>query len=440
MMEFEQRYHQTLSHLFLQFPQYQQTGAGAYKSGLGNMLALDNLLEQPHKRFQSIHIAGTNGKGSVSHMLAAILQQAGYKVGLYTSPHLTDFRERIRINGEMIPKEDVLGFIDRYQSALDEISPSFFEITTAMAFCYFARQRVDLAVIETGLGGRLDSTNIIHPVLSVITNIGLDHCEFLGNAPVLIAAEKAGIIKPHVPVVIGERDPQTDSVFINQAREVKAFICFAQDSYKIGEVIQDDRYQRLYLYEEGKIWSEEYLLDLLGAYQQKNLPTVLMAAELLRRMGKMLGRRPMTQQAIKNGLMNAAHTTGLRGRWERISQRPKIIVDTAHNAHGIKWVVEQLLKESFRKLHFIFGVVADKDLDLILPLLPIDAHYYCTQARIPRALNAHLLAQQCQNYGLDAEAIVDVKEAMATARERAFDDDLIFIGGSTYVVADALRE
>jgi len=438
-MEDKQRYQTTLSYLFSQFPQYQQIGAGGYKSGLGGMMALDNIFEQPHKRFLSIHVAGTNGKGSVSHMLAAILQRAGYRVGLYTSPHLVDFRERIRINGAMIPKEEVLRFVEHYRSLFDDLQPSFFEITTAMAFYYFARQRVDLAVIETGLGGRLDSTNIIEPVLSVITNIGFDHCEYLGNSLPIIAAEKAGIIKPRTPVVIGERNPLTDSVFIQQAREVRALICFAQDYFKVEKSIQDGHYQRLYLLEEGKIWSEEYLLDLKGSYQQKNLPAVLMAVELLRRMGKVLGRRTLSTVAIKQGLMDAASTTGLHGRWEYLSKNPRIIVDTAHNANGIKWVIDQLQKEDFQKLHIVFGVVVEKDLESILPLLPLDACYYFTQAQIPRAMNAHRLAKQCRSFGIEGEVIAKVSDALAMARANAHPQDLIFVGGSTFVVAEVME-
>jgi len=438
-METNQRYQTTLSYLFSQFPQYQQIGAGAYKSGIMGMMALDDLLEQPHKRFHSIHVAGTNGKGSVSHLLAAILQRAGYRVGLYTSPHLVDFRERIRVNGLMIPQEEVLRFVERHRASFDHLQPSFFEITTAMAFDYFARQRVDLAVIEAGLGGRLDSTNIIEPILSVITNIGLDHCEYLGDSLPMIAAEKAGIIKPQIPVVIGERNPLTDPVFLQQARGVRALICFAQDYFKVEEAIQDDHYQRLYLFEEGKIWSEEYLLDLKGSYQQRNIPTVLMATELLRRMGKVLGRRTLSSVVIKEGLMNAARTTGLRGRWECISKNPKIIVDTAHNAHGIKWIVDQLQKEDYQKLHFVFGVVVEKDLESILPLLPQDACYYFTQAQIPRAMDAHLLAKQCRSFGMEGEVIAHVPNALESAKKSAHPQDLIFVGGSAYVVAEVME-
>ena len=438
-MEMEDRYQATLAHLFSQFPQYQKVGGSAYKPGLACMLELDKALRSPHKRFHSIHVAGTNGKGSVSHMLAAILQQAGYSVGLYTSPHLMDFRERIKVNGERIPKEEVCQFVEKHQALLTGLRPSFFEITTAMAFHYFARQRVDIAVIETGLGGRLDSTNIIEPVLAIITNIGLDHCEYLGDTLPMIAVEKAGIIKPRVPVVVGERDPLTDPVFVQQAQGLRARICFAGDYYKIEEVIQEDGYQRFYVQRDGKIWSEDYLLDLKGAYQQKNLLTVMMAVELLQKMGKMLGRNILHIEVIKKGLMHAARLTGLRGRWELISQKPKILVDAAHNAHGITEAVAQLQKEHYSHLHFVFGVVVEKDLGSILPLLPKEAVYYFTQAQIPRALDAPVLAYRCRQEGLQGEVYEHVTEALSAARSKAGPQDLIFVGGSMFVVAEVLE-
>ena len=452
-MNIDTKYHKVTSYLFTQFPQYQQIGAGAYKSGLEGMVALDELMEQPHKRFHSIHVAGTNGKGSVAHLLAAILQRAGYKVGLYTSPHLVDFRERIRINGVMIPQEEVVRFVERFKESLDVLQPSFFEITTAMAFHHFARQRVDIAVIETGLGGRLDSTNVINPVLSIITNIGFDHCTYLGDSLPLIAAEKGGIIKPGVPVVVGERNPNTDEVFIQMARGVKSLLFFAQDYYKVESAIHDEHYQRFYVNENGLIWSEEYLLDLGGDYQRQNLPTVLMGTELLRRMGKIFGRHTLSQNVIKFGLRDAARTTGLRGRWECISQKPKVIVDTAHNAHGLQWVFEQLQREckgalqgvhhepsehTHCRLHIVFGVVAEKDLEPILLLLPQDAHYYFTQPQIHRALNANLLAEQCRSVGIIGEVIPNVAAALTAAKRNAHKDDIIFVGGSTFVVSEVV--
>jgi len=427
-MDTEQRYQAVLLYLFSQFPQYQRIGSVAYKSGLEGILALDRLLGHPHKRFKSIHVAGTNGKGSVSHMLAAILQQAGHKVGLYTSPHLIDFRERIRINGAMIPQEEVLGFMEHYRSLLDELRPSFFEITTAMAFCYFANQMVDIAVIETGLGGRLDSTNVISPILSVITNIGLDHCEYLGHTLPLIASEKAGIIKAHTPVVIGERDPQTDWVFIHRAQELQAPLYFAQDCFMVQEVIQEDHLQRFVVKEEDKE-CRMYRSDLMGWYQQKNLPSVLMAAKILN----------IERNAMCKGIRNVAGLAPLRGRWECIAQQPKIIVDAAHNAHGMKWVVDQLHRERYWRLHFVFGVVAEKDLEAIVTLLPQDALYYFTQAQIPRALDAHLLADRCRQAGLKGQVVGKVSKALAVTKIQAGPDDLIFVGGSIFVVAEALE-
>ena len=410
MYTVEEDYRAVCAYLFVQFPQYQRIGSGAYKSGLEGMADLDRLLEHPHTRFRSIHVAGTNGKGSVSHMLAAILQEAGYRTGLYTSPHLFDFRERIRINGVMISQEAVLSFVEQYRSWLDEWKPSFFEITTAMAFDYFAQQKVDIAVIETGLGGRLDATNIIQPAWSVITNIGLDHCEYLGNTLASIAAEKGGIIKANTPVVIGERDPQTDPVFIQKAREMRAPLYFAEDAFK-------DRWK-------------EYPTDLAGLYQQKNIPVVLQALDLFRPV--------VPEAAIKTGIKYAARLTGLRGRWECIAQNPRVIVDAAHNAHGLKWAVAQLQREPYQKLHIVLGVVVEKDLRSILPILPKDASYYFTQAQIPRALDAYVLAEQCKKEGLYGVIADKVPEALTTAIKNAHADDLIFVGGSIFVVAEAL--
>ncbi|MCL2502828.1 MAG: Mur ligase family protein, partial [Bacteroidales bacterium] len=318
-------------------------------------------------------------------------------------------------------------FVERHKAYLDEYRPSFFEITTAMAFDYFAGQKVDMAVIETGLGGRLDATNVIEPVLSIITNIGMDHCEYLGNTLASIAAEKAGIIKAHTPVVIGERDPQTDSVFLQKAEDLAAPIFFAQDGFKVQESIQEDDCQRFIVIEEGGE-PQEYCSDLRGWYQQKNLPAVLMAAKLLK----------INSKAIHEGIRNAAQTTRLRGRWESISQKPEVIVDAAHNAHGMKCAVAQLHKRDYRRLHFILGVVVEKDLDSILALLPQDALYYFTQAQIPRALDAHILADFCRKAGLHGQVVERVQEAIAVAKTRAHPQDLVFVGGSIFVAAEAL--
>ncbi|MDR2585115.1 MAG: bifunctional folylpolyglutamate synthase/dihydrofolate synthase [Prevotellaceae bacterium] len=425
-MKIDQLYRDILSYLFSQFPQYQSIGAGAYKPGLDGMIVMDRLLGHPHHHFRSIHVAGTNGKGSVSHLLAAILQQSGYRVGLYTSPHLVDFRERIRINGTIIPKEEVIGFVSSHRKSFNTLRPSFFEITTAMAFRFFKDQKVDIAVIETGLGGRLDSTNIINPILSVITNIGLDHCEYLGDTLPLIAAEKAGVIKSGVPVVIGERHLETDMVFVQRAEEVGAPFFFAEDVFVVEKVTQEDYYQRF------DISGEVYLSDLMGAYQQKNIPTVLMATQALGKMGLHL-------KEVKRGIRDAARTTGLRGRWECISQNPKTIVDVAHNEHGMRWAMDQLKKERYRQLHFVFGVVKEKDIDSIIPLLPADALYYFTQAQIKRALGSQALADCCQKRGLRGKAFDNVSDALSTAVVSADRDDLIFVGGSIFVAAEVFE-
>ena len=438
MVKAQNTYQEVIDYLFAQFPQYQRIGAGAYKSGLEGMLALDRVLEQPHKKFASIHVAGTNGKGSVSHMLAAILQRAGYRVGLYTSPHLIDFRERIRINGEMIPKEEVAYFVKRYKASLEEWQSSFFEITTAMAFHHFAQQGVEVAVVETGLGGRLDSTNIIEPILSVITNIGLDHCEYLGNTLAQIAAEKAGIIKFQTPAVIGERHLQTDRVFMERARTCHAPLYFAQDLFRVNKVVQEEHYQRFFISEgEGK--RDEYLLDLKGLYQQKNVPTVLMATALLKKMERLSNLHTWGQEEIKQGLKEAARSTRLRARWESISHSPKIVIDAAHNAHGLRWVVEQLEKEQYERLHFVLGVAVEKELSSILPLLPKEARYYFTQAQIPRAMDAEILYKECAKAGLWGEVIRSVPAALAAAQKNAASQDFIFVGGSIFVAAEALE-
>ena len=439
-MDFTGKYQAIIAYLFAQFPQYQNVGKIAYKEGLDNMQALDALLEYPHQNFMSVHVAGTNGKGSVCHMMASVLQRAGYRTGLYTSPHLIDFRERIRINGKMIPKEEVLHFIERYRERFDEIRPSFFEITTAMAFYYFARQKVDIAVIETGLGGRLDATNLITPTISVITNIGLDHCEHLGNTLTAIATEKAGIIKAHVPVVVGEHHPDTDPIFIGRAKELQATLYFAEDGFKVESSCITEGRQRFVMAEEGAIWPNVYELDLLGSYQKKNIVTTLMTVSVLKRFHKIAENQKWNHRwTVEHALAETAVATGLRGRWEYLSQKPKIITDTAHNAPGLSWVCKQLREESYKRLHFIFGVVVEKDIEAILPLLPKDAYYYFTQAHIPRAMDARLLAEQCLNEGLKGQIVDNVAIALSVARANAGPHDLVFVGGSTFVVAEVLE-
>ena len=437
-MDITAQYHMICTYLFAQFPMYQKIGGLAYKEGLEGITALDALLGTPHTHFMSIHVAGTNGKGSVAHMLAAVLQKAGFRAGLYTSPHLLDFRERMRVNGEMISQKEVVDFVNKHKAALEELQPSFFEITTAMAFDYFSRRKVDIAVVEAGMGGRLDATNVISPILSIITNIGLDHCEFLGHSLPQVAAEKAGIIKAGVPVVIGERHAETDSVFVQQAVAVQAPLYFAQDDYKVEELLPFGEKLQFMVKDPGKLWAEPYCVDLKGYYQKHNIVTVLTAIRLLRQQGKAFGGRKLEDKLVMEALTDAARLTGLRGRWEVISKRPRIIADTGHNAHGLGLSMVQLQAEKYRRLHFVFGLVAEKELSDILPLLPKDAYYYFTRAQIPRALDARLLAEACRKAGLQGQVVDRVSSALAVAKGNAYPDDLIFVGGSTFVVGEAL--
>lgn len=408
----------------------------AYKPGLGNAEVLDNYFKKPHKHYHTIHVGGTNGKGSVSHALASVLQSAGYKTGLYTSPHFKDFRERIKINGELISEEEVVDFVMNHRQIIGDLKPSFFEMSTALAFDYFARQQVDVAVIEVGLGGRLDSTNVIRPLLSVITNIGLDHMEHLGNTVELIAAEKAGIIKPKTPVVVGEWDQQTAPVFIQKAKEQKAPILFANRHFQLIDAKEEIDKQNFTIQEEGMLFARELSMDLLGAYQQKNILTVVAALD------KLHTKLNVDDDTIKAGLSNICKNTGLRGRWETIGWHPRVIADMAHNAHGIAPVMAQLklLQEQHAgiELHIVLGVVAEKDVQRIFPLLPKEAHYYFTQAPIARAMDAALLAKQAADYGVRGEVILSVQEALATAKRHAAPDDVIFVGGSAFVVAEVL--
>jgi len=403
-------YHETLEWMFQQLPMFQRVGKEAFKKDLSNTLKLAEHLDHPENKFKSIHVAGTNGKGSVSHMIASIFQSAGYKTGLYTSPHLSDFRERIRINGRVIPQEDVVSFIEENQSFLGYNSLSFFEMTVGMAFDYFAKQKVDIAIIETGMGGRLDSTNIITPELSIITNIGLDHTAFLGDTLAEIAGEKAGIIKENVPVVIGEKQKETETVFRNVSEKSNSEIRFAED-FKF----------------------QTYYTDLKGDYQKKNLRTVLTSVKLLKEKNWKI-----SEEALINGLNNVKLHTGLQGRWDVIRQKPKVICDTAHNAEGLKLVIKQLKKEKFKQLHVVLGVVNDKDLSKVLPLLPKDAHYYFAKPNVPRGLEATILKEEASKFHLDGELFNSVQEAFLAAEREALDEDLIFIGGSNFTVAEVL--
>lgn len=429
-------YAETLTYLFEKLPMFHRIGQAAYKSSLDNTLKLDEIFGHPHKEYKTIHVAGTNGKGSVSHMLAAVFQSAGYKTGLYTSPHLKDFRERIKINGEMITEEDVINWIEDYpvKNNLWKIEPSFFELTATMAFDYFAKQEVDIAIIEVGLGGRLDSTNIITPEVSVITNIGLDHTNLLGDILEKIAAEKAGIIKKNVPAVIGTTQIETKQVFIDAAKAKQTSLCFADQDYVADySMLGLNGKQILNVKRNNKTVSPEISLDLLGNYQLQNVPTVLKTLDILIEKGWKI-----SEQNIFAGLSNTAKLTGLMGRWQIIGNNPLIVCDTGHNEDGLKMVVEQIKNTAFKTLHFVFGVVSDKNQDAILQLLPKDAVYYFTKADIPRAMDEKILEEKAAAFGLRGSSYPSVIEAFNTAKNKAGKHDLIFVGGSTFVVAEIL--
>ena len=402
-------YSQTVEWMFQQLPMYQRVGADAFKKDLINIINLSLFLGNPHNDFKSVHVAGTNGKGSTSHMLASILQEAGYKVGLYTSPHLTDFRERIKINGLEIPENEVISFIDSNKNYLENNKLSFFEMTVGMAFSYFSKEKVDIAIIEVGLGGRLDSTNIINPILSVITNIGLDHTNMLGNTLAEIASEKAGIIKSKTPVVIGE---------------------FQEETYPVFQKIAENNSAEIILASKETIQLET---DLKGDYQQKNSRTAFVASQTLKSKGF-----EISSENIIQGLLSVVSNTGLQGRWQQIHSNPKVICDTAHNKEGLTYVLNQLKKESFNQLHIVLGFVNDKKLDDVLTLFPNNAIYYFCKPNIPRGLDEKLLIQDASKFYLKGNAYPSVKEAYNVALSQANDADFVFIGGSTFVVAEVL--
>ena len=389
---------------------YQHVGTVAFKKDLTNTLALTKYLENPHQKFKSIHVAGTNGKGSTSHMLASVLQEAGYKVGLYTSPHLKDFRERIKINGIEVSEKFVIDFVENHQTFLEQQGLSFFEMTVGMAFHYFALQNVDIAVVEVGLGGRLDSTNIVTPIVSVITNISFDHMQMLGNTLVEIAGEKAGIIKPNIPVVIGEKQDEIIDVFIEKAKNCNSQLIVASETEKI-----------------------ELPSDLKGFYQIKNKHTVEATLKIISQNGFSI-----SEKSLKNGLLNVVKNTGLKGRWQILKTEPMVICDTAHNEAGIKYTMLQVSKQSFEKLHFVIGVVNDKDINHILPLFPKKASYYFCKPAIPRGLDAKILKQKASDFGLIGLAYSSVKEAYKIALKNANPRDFIYIGGSNFVVAEVV--
>lgn len=389
---------------------YQRVGQSAYKADLDATIHLANYLNNPEKSFKSVHVAGTNGKGSTSHLLASVFQEAGYKTGLYTSPHLKDFRERIKINGEMIPKQNVSEFVDKHKQFLESNKLSFFEMTVGLAFDYFRNEKVDIAILETGMGGRLDSTNIVIPEVSVITNIGLDHTQFLGNTLSQIAAEKAGIIKSGIPVIIGETLFETKLVFERIASEKNAPISFAEN-----------------------FEATNYQSDLIGIYQKKNIRTVLTALRVLQKSGWNI-----SEENIRNGLLNSIKNTGLMGRWHILKNTPKVVCDTAHNADGLRLVMQQLKDEKYRELHVVLGVVNDKDLTSILPLFPKNARYYFCKPNVPRGLDASLLTGRALEFGLKGEEYISVKKAYKAAVDAASSKDFIYIGGSTFVVAEVV--
>ncbi|MCO4291912.1 bifunctional folylpolyglutamate synthase/dihydrofolate synthase [Solitalea sp. MAHUQ-68] len=412
---------------------FHRIGDKAYKADLNNIKALCEVLGNPHEQLTTIHIAGTNGKGSTSHMLAAILQEAGYKTGLYTSPHLRDFRERIRINGGMIPEQEVINFVDAQKATFDQVEPSFFEMGVALAFDYFVKEQVDIAVIETGLGGRLDSTNIITPVLSVITNISFDHTAILGDTIEAIAFEKAGIIKKNVPVVIGQLQKKAGEVFLGKAKEMNAPISFASENWIIEHQTKTSHTWKLNIKNASEKEYHQLQLDLTGNYQLKNIKTVLESVELLRS-----SNFNISDEHVYAALKQVKKLTGLLGRWHLLGENPLIISDTGHNVDGITQVVEQINETPFNQLHIVFGMVKDKDISHVLELMPKNATYYFCKADIPRGMDAKELQQLANSHGLNGDVYASVIEALNTAKANATSDDLIFVGGSTFVVAEVV--
>ena len=425
-------YQQTIDYLYKTLPMFSRMGSAAFKKDLTNTLLLCERLGNPHKKFKSIHVAGTNGKGSVSHMLAAIFQTAGYKTGLYTSPHLYDFRERIKVNGIMCDEDFVVDFVERIQPAIEEIQPSFFEITVVMAFEFFVQQKVDVAIIEVGLGGRLDSTNVIIPELSVITNIGWDHMNLLGDTLEEIAFEKGGIIKENVPVIIGEKKEETEKVFRNIASQKHAPIFFAQENFSVtGYKLLNDSIDISVVDKDSSV--RNYQSDLAGIYQTKNILSVLQAVELLKGWN-------LSQQHIQTALKKVKQLTGLHGRWEVIHKEPLVVLEVAHNKDGIEQMLQHLQNTHFNKLHIVVGVVKDKDVEAVLKLLPQEADYYFTQAHIPRALNAETLQEKASGFSLNGHCFDEVNEAIRHALTLASKDDLIIVCGSIFLVAEVDKE
>lgn len=426
-------YQQTLDYLFARLPMYQRVGVAAYKADLVNTLKIAEVLGKPQLKLKCIHVAGTNGKGSSSHMLAAVMQQCGYKTGLYTSPHLTDFRERIKINGKMVPKNYVVDFVQKYKEPFEQIEPSFFEWSVGLALDYFAHEEVDVAIIEVGLGGRLDSTNIITPKASLITNISFDHMNLLGDTLEKISKEKAGIIKNRVPVVISQYQSETAPVFNAMAKEQRAPIEYADKHYKILKHSLSKGLMQVEVLNKKEDTQKTYELDLTGIYQLKNLLGVLNVLEFVEKAGFLL-----EEENIKTALKNVCEITGLRGRWQKLGEKPLMIADTGHNEDGIKQILENLKALEYTHLHFVFGAVNDKDVTKILSMLPKDATYYFVKANIPRALDENELATQANKLKLKGSPYKTVETGLKAAKKAANKSDLIFIGGSTFVVGDAL--
>ena len=426
-------YLQTLDYLYNRLPMFTRIGAAAIKKDVHNTLVMCEKLGNPQNKFKTIHVAGTNGKGSTSHMLAAILQQAGYKTGLYTSPHLKDFRERIRINGEMVSESFVTNFTVEQKESIEEIEPSFFEVTVAMAFAYFAKEQVDIAVIEVGLGGRLDSTNIITPEVSVITNISFDHMNLLGNTLPEIAGEKAGIIKPGIPVVVGEKQAETEQVFIDKANSTSSNLVFASSKLQVTDTHKENRLLVTTVQQEGTVLFKDLKLDLSGTYQLKNVLTVIETVNTLRQKGFQI-----PDEAIYAALENTVKITGLQGRWQLLAENPAIICDTGHNIAGIQEVLENIRLTPHNELHIVIGMLKDKDVTSVLQLLPQNARYYFCEPLLERAMPADELAQHAIAFHLKGPVFQTVAEALNAAKDNAQPDDLIFVGGSTFVVAEVL--
>jgi dihydrofolate synthase/folylpolyglutamate synthase len=428
-------YKETIDYLYAQLPVYHRIGKAAYKADLSTTIALDEYFGHPHKKFRSVHVAGTNGKGSISHMIASVLQEAGYKTGLYTSPHLNDYRERIKINGAMIPEEEVVSFVEKNGDILISENASFFEMSVAMAFGYFAMSGVEVAVIEVGLGGRLDSTNIISPLLSLITNIGHDHMDLLGNTLEKVAGEKAGIIKKNVPVIVSEKQDLTKNVFIDKAACMSSELFFADDFYKCRlESMNPDSNKRMFcLSQKGRTSDICGETPLGGEYQSKNIPAVAYAIDILRRYFV------ISAENFIDGIRKTVINTGLQGRWQILSREPLTICDTGHNKEGLEYVMNQISTIRKNKLHIVIGFVNDKDLSGVLPVFPKDATYYFTKASVPRALDENILMEEASRFGLKGNSFDNVELAVKAARINADRNDMIFVGGSTFVVADILQ-